>query len=214
MNIYLVRHGETDWNKTGRMQGGADIPLNARGIALAEETREGMRGIPIEIIYSSPLQRAYKTARIIRGERKIPIVADERLREMGFGRYEGSSIEWARAHEEDPLYDFIRRPERYRARDGEDFEDVIARAGSFLREVLLPAQDRYENVMISSHGAWIRCFLRCIEQRPIAAFWGGIPQKNCAVTLALLKGGRLRIVDEGRLYYEEKKDEEGACLRL
>ena len=65
MKIYLVRHGETDWNKERKIQGQVDIPLNAFGIHLAEETAKGLRDIPFDICFSSPLGRAKDTARII-----------------------------------------------------------------------------------------------------------------------------------------------------
>ena len=65
MKLYLVRHGETDWNKVKRIQGQVDIPLNQFGKRLAEETAEGLRDIPFDLCISSPLSRAHETARII-----------------------------------------------------------------------------------------------------------------------------------------------------
>lgn len=64
MKLYLVRHGETDWNKVKRIQGQVDIPLNQFGKRLAEETAEGLRDIPFDLCISSPLSRAHETARI------------------------------------------------------------------------------------------------------------------------------------------------------
>ena len=74
MDIYLIRHGETDWNKTKRLQGVTDIPLNACGIELAEKTAEGLKNVPFDRIYTSPLIRAKKTAEIIRGDRPVELV--------------------------------------------------------------------------------------------------------------------------------------------
>ena len=71
MDIYLIRHGETDYNKKKRLQGVTDIPLNAQGIALAEKTAAGLRDISFDRIYTSPLIRARRTAEIIRGNREI-----------------------------------------------------------------------------------------------------------------------------------------------
>lgn len=201
MKIYLIRHGETDWNKKGKLQGSVDIPLNAYGIELAEITSEKMKDVPIEIIYSSPLQRAHRTAEIMRRGRDIPIIVDERLREMDFGIYEGSLVKEAAECRDNPLYNFMKHPEKYHAADGEEFTQVIDRAGSFIREVLYPAQNKYENVMLAVHGAFIRCFLRCVEQRPLSEFWSNIPQKNCAVTTIEMKNNRMKILEEGKLYY-------------
>lgn len=206
MRIYLVRHGETAWNKEGRVQGSVDVPLNEKGIELAEITSEGMRDIPLDVIFSSPLIRARKTAEIMQRGRNIPIFVDARLQEMGFGRYEGTVIKEAMQNEANALHNFIRHPGAYKAMDGESFSQVIGRAQNFIDEVLIPAQERWQNVMLASHGAFIRCFLRCIEARPLSEFWGGIPQRNCAVTILELDAGRFRILEEGKLYYELQAD--------
>lgn len=204
MKIYLMRHGETDWNKEGKLQGSADIPLNENGIRLAQETAQALKEIPFEAVYSSPLCRARKTAELMRLERQIPIFEDARLKEMSFGRYEGDSIYQAAHDAENPLYKFIREPENFKAQDGENFSDVIARAQNFIDEVLLSAQKEYSTVLITAHGAFIRCFLRCIENRPLSAFWGGIPLKNCCVTAMELQGMNIKILEEGRILYEPK----------
>ena len=89
MDIYLIRHGETDWNKMRRLQGVTDIPLNACGIELAEKTAEGLKNVPFDRIYTSPLIRAKKTAEIIRGDRPVELVVTDGLKEISFGEYEG-----------------------------------------------------------------------------------------------------------------------------
>lgn len=65
MKLYLIRHGETDWNKEFKIQGSSDIELNEYGRELAFITREGLRHIPFDIAYTSPLKRAKETAEII-----------------------------------------------------------------------------------------------------------------------------------------------------
>ena len=85
MKIYLMRHGETKWNKRSKLQGQVDIPLAPKGIEQAEMTSEGMKDIPFDYIFSSPLKRAYKTAQVVRRDRPIEIVRDDRLKEMSFG---------------------------------------------------------------------------------------------------------------------------------
>lgn len=87
MKLYLVRHGETDWNKVKKIQGQVDIPLNQFGKRLAEETAEGLRDIPFDLCISSPLSRAHETARIILYGKDIPIIKDARIEEMAFGEY-------------------------------------------------------------------------------------------------------------------------------
>ena len=65
MKLYMIRHGQTEWNKEKRLQGRVDIPLNAYGIQLAEETRDGLLGVRFDIAFTSPLKRAKKTAQIL-----------------------------------------------------------------------------------------------------------------------------------------------------
>ena len=85
MKIYLVRHGETDWNQAGLLQGQTDIALNAQGLEQAHDAAERLKKVPFEIAFCSPLIRAKRTAEIIIGDRKITLTTDERLRELNFG---------------------------------------------------------------------------------------------------------------------------------
>ena len=81
MAIYYTRHGQTDWNLDYKIQGRKDISLNETGRKEAEELRIKIQDIPLDIIYSSPLKRAYETAEIARGDRDIPLLTDNRLAE-------------------------------------------------------------------------------------------------------------------------------------
>ena len=89
MKIYMMRHGETDWNIIKRLQGRSDIPLNEEGRRLARVTAEALADIPFTRIYTSPLLRAKETAMIIKGNRDIPVIEEERIQEISFGVYEG-----------------------------------------------------------------------------------------------------------------------------
>ena len=87
--LYIMRHGKTDWNTLGKLQGRTDIPLNDEGRAMAEKARTEYRDVHFDVCYCSPLSRAKETAEIFLKGREIPILPDDRLVEMGFGRYEG-----------------------------------------------------------------------------------------------------------------------------
>ena len=85
MILYVIRHGETAWNKVRRLQGQTDIPLAEEGIRLAKETGIGMKDIPIDLVISSPLQRALQTADCITEGRNIPILTDtDEKMEIGY----------------------------------------------------------------------------------------------------------------------------------
>jgi broad specificity phosphatase PhoE len=106
--IYYIRHGETDWNATGRLQGGQDTPLNELGRTQAAHAgrilidlfaRHGRNASDLAFV-ASPLQRARHTMDLVRSELKLPpggYALDDRLREIGYGHWEGSTLAQARA---------------------------------------------------------------------------------------------------------------------
>lgn len=206
MKIYIVRHGETDWNVQMRLQGHSNVPLNAKGIEEAEKTAEELRTIPFEAVYVSPLQRAMQTAEILRGGRDIPVYEDERLIEMGFGVYEGlSSInEEYRIPDKDFYRKFREQPALYAPPEGgESFQDVCARTTDFLKELVSNERYRDSSVLVVAHGASIRGLLSslCMDG-DLNRFWGGDLLKNCSVTLLEASDGRIRLLEEGRVYYK------------
>ena len=79
IKIYFTRHGETDWNKAIMIQGHVEIDLNETGRKQAQEAHDKLLNVPIDLIFCSPLRRAQETAKIIRGERDIPLIIDNRL---------------------------------------------------------------------------------------------------------------------------------------
>jgi len=87
--IIVVRHGLTDWNEQGKLQGSTDIPLNNNGRKYAKETREILDGIQFDAAFSSPQIRAMETCEIVLGESGVKISVEDRLREREYGEYEG-----------------------------------------------------------------------------------------------------------------------------
>ena len=92
MKLYIIRHGETAWNKKFLLQGQTDIPLNENGRELAQVTARALQMVPFDLCITSPLLRAKETAQIILGSRKIPFLEDARIQEIGFGTYEGRRV--------------------------------------------------------------------------------------------------------------------------
>ena len=119
MIVYLMRHGQTDWNKEYRLQGATDIPLNEEGRRQAKEAAEKMRDIPFECVYSSPLIRAKETAQIISAFHDIPTVVDDRLKEMSFGIYEGTTPDYEKQDINRVL--LFEAPHRFVPQGGESF---------------------------------------------------------------------------------------------
>ena len=86
--IYLTRHGQTLWNLEKRLQGRGNSPLTEDGIERAKELRDRLKNIHIDIIYSSPIERAFETAKIIKGDKDVEIITDDGFMEMCFGDYD------------------------------------------------------------------------------------------------------------------------------
>lgn len=169
--LYIMRHGKTDWNSRHKLQGRTDIPLNDEGRQMATKAREEYESVNIDACFCSPLVRAYETAQIVLGERNIPIITDERLVEMSFGDYEG--IENSFEDKECPINVIFQEPEKYTESVGgsETFEELFARTGEFLREVIEPLMREGKDVLIVGHGAMNLSIICQIKDIPIRDFW-------------------------------------------
>jgi len=205
MKLYMVRHGETDWNKARRIQGQVDIPLNAFGRHLASETGKGLADIPFEACISSPLGRAVETAELILAGREVPILTDRRIIEMAFGIWEGgccSEEGWDLPQE---FRDFFDAPERYRAPEGgEDFYMVRKRLEDFLTELFRKEGWQDKNILITTHGAALCGMLNVIKDKSVSGYWGAGVHKNCAVTEVEVTDGVPVILSENHAYYKDE----------
>jgi probable phosphoglycerate mutase len=135
--IYLVRHGETDWNLNHRFQGRSDVPLNETGRKQANALALMLKNDPINAIYASPLIRALETARLIKTfHPQIPIIEQEGIIEMDLGEFEG--MEGKTWFEKYP--DFIKlwrdRPSDVVMPGGESIKSVQSRAVKTLNQIL------------------------------------------------------------------------------
>ena len=207
MKIYLIRHGETDWNLEQRLQGAMDIPLNENGIELARETARGLRDVPFDVIYTSPLRRARQTAEIIRGDREIPLIEEPRIREICFGIYEGYCCGRDNYTIPDPAFrNFFVDPGNYVPPQGaESIEQLCGRTTEFLREVAFDPDNADKTILLSSHGAAVKGMLSSLTIRDKKDFWNGGVHKNCGVTVLNVEGGRITIERENVIYYDEAR---------
>jgi len=201
MRIYLMRHGETDWNEKKKLQGQSDIPLNEFGRELAVKTAEGLRDVDFDAVFASPLVRAWETARIVVDGRKLPVMTDERLKEICFGEGEGQDINLAKRDPNHPMHNFFCSPGCYVPLEGgETFAQARERGRSFFAERILPLEGSCENILIVAHGAFNRTVLNRIADIPDEEFWR-ISLPNCAVSILALEKGALSILEESRVYY-------------
>ena len=174
MKIWILRHGETDWNVLWKMQGQTDIPLNEKGIAQAKEAAERLKSERVDAIYSSPLSRAYETARIIAEPHGLQIVTDDRLKEMSFGEFEGTTPEYNKINPNRER--FFSAPEKYVPSGGETIDEAEARCLDFLND--LKKMD-HERVLIVTHGALARAMIGAVKNVPHEHFWDTGVMSNC-----------------------------------
>lgn len=197
MEIYIIRHGETPWNQQKLLQGRSDIELNENGENLAKETGYKLKDINFDIIFSSPLKRAYKTACLLRGHRDIPIKTNDNLMEICFGEYEGKKSQDLRNDPESTFKYFFDKPELYRAPKGaETLEDVCKRAAEFLENEIEPNEDKYSRIMIVAHGALNKALMCHIKNHDIKDYWSGGLQKNCGSIIVNLENGKYTVIEE------------------
>lgn len=201
MNIYLVRHGETPWNKKRLVQGQRDIPLNDYGRDLAKKTAEGMKDISFDAVFSSPLSRAFETAQIITEGRNLPVVTDDLLKEIHFGKGEGASITEGLKKEGSFISLFFEHPDRYvPPAEGETLISVQKRGLEFMKERIKPLEGKKDSVLIVAHACIIRSIIRGIQKRPMKEFWYPPSYSNCCVCQVECKDGIFRVIEEARVY--------------
>lgn len=159
MKLFLIRHGQTDWNLKEKIQGSCDIELNDTGIKQAEEMSNKVikENYKFSKIYSSSQKRAVKTAEILSHATDVDSISIKGLEEMNLGQWEGLS--WAEVKEKYPIeYEewYINR--RYtRPPKGESYQDMLERVLTAIHNII---NENCDDIAIVTHSAVIMC-LQC-----------------------------------------------------
>lgn len=164
LELWLVCHGETPWNREGRAQGQSDPPLSELGVQQAELLGRRLAGVSFDEVYTSDLARARYTARLALPGAEIQL--EKRLREIHFGSWEGKPWEALEGEDKAALEAWFKDPYRQRAPEGESYEDLLARVSAWLAK--LPPTGR---VAAFAHGGTIRCALYHFTGLPQGASW-------------------------------------------
>ena len=146
--IYIIRHGETDYNVEKRMQGQTDIPLNDEGRNLARQIAEEFKDIKLDAIISSDLKRASETADIINSYHNLNVKHDSRLREFNYGTIEGKLRDELGP---EVWEEYNRNPSAFQA---ETMEDIFERVKNFWKEI--KSGYKGQNILVVSHGGPIK----------------------------------------------------------
>jgi broad specificity phosphatase PhoE len=163
LTVFLLRHGQTAWNKQGRVMGRTQVPLDADGIQQIQKIAPLVASLELDGIYTSPLRRAVQTARVIAEGTNLPICKSEGLNEIAFG-------DWTGRHFDDLIDDelyrrFIKSPAKTLLPGGETISDVQRRGLKVINEAAqkLPGG----RFLFVSHGDVIRAILSHYMKLPL-----------------------------------------------
>ena len=202
MLIYIIRHGETQANKDGLLQGWLDTDLNAYGIDLAVQTGQALKHIKFDVVFTSPLIRAVHTAQLLieNNENSAPIVVEERIKEVNMGSWQGMPIKSEEISQEECAL-FFKDPWKFKGfPGGETIPALCERTQDFLREL---ATKEYGNVLVSTHGGALRAMLNCLYEDK-EDFWHGHPAYNCAVNVVSVENGKMELIADDAIYYDRE----------
>ena len=205
MMLYIVRHGQTDWNLAHRFQGSQDLPLNATGMHQAELLAKRLAHIRFDAIYSSPVVRAKDTAKAIATAQNFKledIRYDDRIREYSFGTWEGRKVAEVKSQDA-KLWDVYRHcPSTFHVEGSEDFSLRYEEMQAFLRELRALGQEK-NNILLVCHGIALSLLLCAIFDLSVdkCMMFAG---KNASISAVKYEGDypRLTVFDDVS-HYEE-----------
>lgn len=161
--IYFVRHGKTEWNMTGQMQGWGDSPLVAEGIDGAKAVGEVLKDTPFEAVYTSTSKRTKDTAVYILADRNIEIRALEELKEMSFGTWEGVTVMELDEKYPEERAKILHSPETYSAEvnGGETYYELAERLLQGVEKII--SETKSGNILVVSHGMALTLLLYLLQ---------------------------------------------------
>ncbi len=174
--IILVRHGRTDWNDEFRFQGITDIPLNDAGIIQARKTASRLSGWPVDAVYSSPLQRALKTAEALCAPHGLEPLAVKDLEEINFGDWEGHSINSLKNRPE--FFEWLKDPFFNMPPGAETWEMLKKRVNKAVNAIL---NDGHRHIAIVSHGGIMRVLYVLLLNLSPHSVWN-LKAYNCSIS--------------------------------
>jgi phosphoserine phosphatase len=190
MTLFLVRHGQTDWNEARRFQGASDVGLSERGRAQAEALGHALRGRRLAGVYASPLRRAQETAAI--AVAALPATPVDELRELSLGQWEGRTVEEIRREAGDPYLAWLRAPHDCPPPGGEPLDRVAARVRGALARIAA-AHGEDDEVLVVAHGGVISVYACALLGSSFNSLWR-LRVDNCSLTV--VKPPRLSSIND------------------
>lgn len=178
--VIFIRHGQTEWNVTGRYQGQSDVKLTEEGRKQAEKLADNFPVAKVDAIYASDLCRAMVTAETIAAKFGLKVQAEPAFRELRFGDWEGLTYQQIVDKWEEAMANFLQHPDILEIPGGESFPAVQQRAMKRLNE-LIEKHDG-QTIVVVAHGAVLRTMLTAALHMPLQYLWS-IRQFNTAVNI-------------------------------
>lgn len=195
MKLYIVRHGETEWNRIGKLQGWKNSDLTEEGIKNAMKLGERLKDVDFSHIYTSPLNRALITAKYIKGNRDMEIETIDDLKEMGFGLWEGLENDELIKLYGDENYIFWNKPEEYSPNGGETFDELFQRLDDSLNYILNNSKEG--NILVVSHGISIKALFAIINKTELKYFWEDTYVDGTSLTILDIKDDKINFLLKG-----------------
>ncbi len=180
--LYIVRHGQTEYNAQHIVQGRCDSPLTDLGVKQVNETAEQLKDIDFSACYYSPLGRTTTTADILLQHHNIERIPHEGLMEIYLGTLEGKSF-FSKEHADD-FTAFWKYPDKFTGEknQAESYDALEERIYNCYREIIAKHEED-EPLLIVSHGAAIRSFINPILNRPRTEFWAKPEVKPASISI-------------------------------
>jgi len=186
-SIYLVRHGQTAWNKEEIFRGRTDVPLDETGLRQAELAGEYFREISLQGIYSSPLSRAWQTAEQIARSQNLKVQPLAGIIDMSFGKWEGRPHQKVREMDQERYRQWRDEPHLFKLPDGESLDEIRIRAMAALEEIIKKHPE--ETIILVSHRVVNKVLLCGVLGIDNSHFWQ-IAQDTTAINLIQYNRGR------------------------
>ncbi len=180
MRLFLVRHGETCWNKDEIFRGRIDVKLNEHGLEQARLTAAALRDLAFSAIYASPLRRAAETARLIAEPHGLPVIIEPGLTDLDYGSWQGLSHEQVQEQQPEVYRQWVDNPQLVHFQGGEGLADVRSRVLEVYR--LLAERHHDQNVVTVSHRVANKVLLCALLGLDNSHFWR-LRQDTCAINV-------------------------------
>lgn len=197
LELYFVRHGETEWNRENRLQGRLNSPLTERGVKHAVLLAERLAAEDFAAVISSSSNRAVETAKILLGKKEgLPFFTDDRLMEIDLGDWQGKTQEEIQASDPRGYECYYHYPHLYSRPGCEGFLDVKKRLEGFLED--LESNFTHGNLLIVTHGMVIKVLQQLVcKGLPVERLWDPPWIEGTSVTIVRAGGGLRELVVEG-----------------